>query len=400
MSVQLENIQFNHDSTSASHDGLNLRRNAKKEIILPEWRRGASINPEDAPVAYSIADTQGNTITIKAQFRRTKPEIESLEIRAIDPTLNPAGESGCIGAIQRIFSALARAISGNVIGEVKARTVNFQANGLSPVTTFELQNVTLWQTGVGVRTTEWQWQYRLNSGSSWIDFDKSEHRVYSVLDTPKSPWQQTPFNASNVQILWTDVLDHACRWALLAQTPAQASSGITRGVYDLGPAIIEYDCPGNGASHYTAFGNFNCTAFLDRITGGPGNGQYVNCTDCGTFVSVFSNAVGVALWSSRMGNSFDLYPIKAIGSAVWQTACNWGGFWYHEVAWEGACTNTDKIYDACLMVDDDGDPANTPHNGLLPTDIVFTDYRDMLVPAADHADCTAQPAARVQRPVF
>ena len=399
MSVQLESIQFNHDSNSASHDGLNLRRNATQTITLPEWRRGASINPEDAPVAYSIADTQGNTITIKAQFRRINSNIESLEIRAIDPTVTPPG-SGCMAVIQSIFSALARAISGNVIGEVKAKTVRFQANGLSPITTFELQNVTLWQTGVGVRTTEWQWQYRLNSGAAWTNFDKSEHRVYSVLNTPTGPWQQTPFNLGNTQILWTDVLDHACRWALLTQTSVQAASRITQSVYNLGPSIIEYDCPHGGASHYTSSGQFNCTAFLDRITGGLGNGQYVNCTDCGTFVSVFSNAVGVDLWSSRMGYNFDLYPIKAIGSAIWQTACGWPGFSYHEVAWEGACTNADKIYDACLMVDSDGNPATPPHTGLLPTDIVFTTYRDMLVPAADHADCTAKPSTRIRRPVF
>ena len=33
------------------------------------------------------------------------------------------------------------------------------------------------------------------------------------------------------------------------------------------------DCPGGGSSHYS-FGAFDCTAFLERLRGGPGNGYY------------------------------------------------------------------------------------------------------------------------------
>src|SRR5439155_18829125 len=84
--------------------------------------------------------------------------------------------------------------------------------------------------------------------------------------------------------------------------------------------------------------------------GGPGLGKYVNCSDCATIVSTFANAVGCDLWQSRMGYGFGLNPLLAIGFNVWQTACGWGSFSYHEVAWKDGCTANDPVWDACLQV--------------------------------------------------
>jgi hypothetical protein len=125
------------------------------------------------------------------------------------------------------------------------------------------------------------------------------HRIYVLLDVPTAPWQQAPYQPNNLQLPWTDILDHGCRWAAPATIPDDAAARITRKVYDLGPGIITYDCPGGGSTHYANPG-FDCTAFLDRLGGGVGNGQYVNCTDCATIVSVFANAVGADLWQSQI----------------------------------------------------------------------------------------------------
>src|SRR3712207_4236847 len=71
-----------------------------------------------------------------------------------------------------------------------------------------------------------------------------------------------PLLARNTQLPWTEVLDYACRWAFLTTTPDAAAARITRSVYDLGPTVVEYDCPGGGSTRYAA-PNFNCTAFLE-----------------------------------------------------------------------------------------------------------------------------------------
>jgi hypothetical protein len=390
MSVTIEAVLFNHDQGAASQDALNLRRNASEEVRLPEWQEGVCVRPDDSPAAYSIADTSGHTITIKARFRSSNPNPHTVEIRALDDLDDPDVPPEC----------------RNMLGQVHAKKVAF-TGGLSGLVEFELRQVRLWDWGVGARETTWFWQARdaNDDEDEWERFSTTRHRIYSVLRTPTAPWQQAPFTAANTEILWADVLDYACWWAFGAKTADGAACHVTRHVYDLGPAVITYDCPGGGSTHYALFG-FDCTAFLERLGGGVGNGYYVNCTDCATITSTFANSLGCDLWQSRMFGpmSFALNEILAIGSNVWQTACGWGGFSYHEVAWEAGCTADDDVFDACLQVDGDADPTTAPHTPLLPCDMRFGlpgdgDYRDRLCTPAGRPNCNPQPATRQRRAV-
>ncbi|MET0622686.1 MAG: hypothetical protein ABW250_06895 [Pyrinomonadaceae bacterium] len=411
MSISLEAIKFNHDPNSATVDALNIRKNATQFVNVPEWRRGISVVPEDAPAAYALKETQGKTITIQAKFKRADPSITTCYVRAIDPVAYPKAPAGCLGTIYSLlvallgglFRAILRALFGNVLGEVKEKQVTFTASGETNFETFQLQYVKLWSAGVGVHTTTWRWQYRIQAADPWTDFTTSTHRIYTILGLPTAPWQQTPYNSGNTQLPWAEVLDYACTWAAATKNPDAAAGGVTRAVFGLGPAVVEYDCPGGGSTHY-AWGSFNCTAFLDRLHGGVGNGVYVNCTDCGTFVSSFANILGCDLWQSRMGWGFDLNEILGIGSNVWQTACGWGGFSYHEVAWKDACLADDEVFDGCLEVDGDADPTAAPHTPLLPVNMRFGnpgdgDYRDRLCTPAGSPNCAPQPATRQRRAV-
>jgi len=404
MSVTLEAIKFNHDPNSATADALNIRKNATQFVNVPEWQRGSSVTPEDSPVAYAIRETKGHKLTIQAKFKRTNSAIHTVRVRAIDPYVTPPGPHGCLGYLIWLLRAIVRALFGNVLGEVRARTVAFQLNGETAFETFRLKHVQLWHAGIGLRTTTWQWQYRLHRRDHWKNIEISHHRVYSVLEVPKSPWQQTPYSSTNIQLPWTDVLDYACRWASLRNDRDDAAAHVTRGVYELGPAIVQYDCPGGGSTHYS-LGSFNCTAFIDRLKGGYGNGQWVNCTDCATILSTFANILGCDLWQSRMQSGFGLNPLLAIGSSVWQPACGWPSFNYHEVAWKGACTSNDEVFDACLQVDGDADPTTAPHTALLPTNLRFglpgdMLYRDRLATPAGRPNCNPAPSTRQRRPII
>ena len=388
MTVWIEAVNFNHDHGAASHDALNIRRNAKEEVRLPEWQEGICVRPEDSPAAYSIAETHGNNITIKASFRSSNPSSHTLEIRAVDDLDDPDVPPEC----------------RNVLGQVQAKAIAFTA-GQSGLQELTLHKVHLNEWGVGVRETTWHWQMRDDPDDDWEQFATTRHRIYSILAAPTAPWQQAPFNSSNTQVLWTDVLDYACWWAFGAKSADKAAGRITRHVYDLGPAVITYDCPGGGSTNY-AWPDFNCTAFIDRLRGGIGNGYYLNCSDCATITSTFANALGCDLWQSRMSgmSSFALNEILGIGSSVWQTACGWGGFSYHEVAWEGACTANEDVFDACLQVDGDADPTTAPHTALLPRDLRFGQpgdgvYRDRLATPAGRLNCNPQPGTRQRRAV-
>jgi len=388
MTVWIEAVLFNHDHAAATHDALNIRRNATEEVRLPEWQEGICVRPEDSPAAYSLAGTHGHQITIKASFRSSNPNPHSLEIRAVDEFDDDDAPADC----------------RNVLGKVGRSTVTF-AGGQSGMHTFTLHDVELWKRGVGVRETTWHWQVRDDPDDEWEYFATTRHRIYSVLDTPTAPWQQTPFNAANTQVPWTDVLDYACWWAFGTKTADKAAGRVTKHVYALGPAVVTYDCPGGGSTHY-AWPNFNCTAFIDRLRGGIGNGYYLNCSDCATITSTFANILGCDLWQSRMSGmvSFALNEMLGIGSTVWQTCCGFGAFNYHEVAWEGACTANEDVFDACLQVDGDADPTTAPHTPLLPLDLRFGQpgdgvYRDRLATVAGRPNCNPQPGTRKRRMV-
>ncbi len=401
MAINLEAIKLNHDPTSATHDALNIRRDATTFVDVPEWRRGVSVNPEDSPAAYSIGDAGHNQLTIQAQFSVTRDAPRSVDIRAVDPTVDPPGQSGCIGWFLRLIAIIIRALFGNVLGEVQAQTVTLPpAGGTTPFITFRLINGRLGSSGVGIRTTTWRWQYRRSGTSSWTDFATSTHRIYVVLATPTAPWQQQPYASSNTQLPWTSALDQACSWAVLKTDRVSASSAVTRAVNDLGPSRIRYDCPGGGSTHYGG----DLTAIIDRIRGGVGRGQYVNCSDCATFTSTFANVLGCDLWQSQMGWGFGLNAGLAIGWPTWEPTFP-GGFNYHEVAWTGACDRADRVYDACLEVDGDADPTSAPHTALLPVNMVFGSpgtgqYLDKLVPPATRAACVPQTYTRQRRTVY
>jgi len=366
--IAVETIQFNHNTGSATHDAMNIRRNATDMVTLPEWRRFACVNPEDSPAAYSVASTRGNAISIRVSLSCTDPAVHTAEIR--------------------------------VPHHVRTETVSF-AGGSSGVVAFELIHPPVSHGRVGVSDIEWHWEYRIPPHHHWHHLTPTRHRFYTVLDMPTAPWDQAPFAAANTQMPWTAALDYACHWAQGAVSKDEAARLITQNIYALGPAVVEYDCPGGGASHYSN-PSFDCTGFLDRLKGGIGNGVYVNCSDCATIVSSFANLLGCDLWQSQMGYFFTLNPLLAIGSSVWQTACGWGSFSYHEVAWEHGCTASDDVWDACLQVNGSPNPTGPPFVPLLPCDLQFGNpgsllYGDRLSPPPGRANCQPQPGTRQRR---
>lgn len=145
------------------------------------------------------------------------------------------------------------------------------------------------------------------------------------------------------------------------------------------------------------------TEMIERLNGGIGFGGLVNCTDSANTVSTFSNLIGCDLWQCRMESSFRLNPIIAIGYDVWAIPFD-GFFFYHEVAWKGACNEYTNVFDGCLKVDGDADPTSPPHTPLLPVNMLFGDcttmnYRLRLCPptADGCAGCVPQPGTTRQR---
>jgi hypothetical protein len=201
MSVTLEALKFNHDPRSAANGALNLRRNALVPVDVPEWRRTASIHPEDSPAAYALRETLGNKLVVRGQFRCADPQIQRVEIRTVAPDEpGPGADLWLRRAAANRYSA-----AGNVLGEVAPTVVTFSAQGETGFEALELHNVRLWSAGVGTHVVTWVWQYRLPGGGAWTDFATSSHRIYTLLRLPGPPWQQAPALPTNTQLPWTEV---------------------------------------------------------------------------------------------------------------------------------------------------------------------------------------------------
>ncbi len=308
---------------------------------IPEWSNSCSSDPACAPAAYVIAALPA-TLTIKVSILCDDPSVTSIHIQAVE---NPAG-------------------SAHILGRVQAMPITLH-NGKSDLVAFQLPDARtrITNAGVSVSNITWQWQFSTD-GQNWTDFQQTHHRIYTVIDMPQKPWKPRSNKPGEIHVPWTEVLDQACKWAIGAKHVDTVADGVTRNVYKLGETLVQY----NGAPSY-ARRTFNCTKFLQLVTQGSGKGQTVNCGDCATVVSTFSNVLGAKLSQSTMGADFRTNPIRLIGSQNWRRK----RFGSHEVAWKENFTATDRLFDACLQIDSDGTPdvSDPNHDPLQPTNLVF-----------------------------
>jgi len=349
--VDIAGIMFNHSPATATTCAINIRKSFTEQVDVPEWVQKET-NPAQAPAAYSIKDISGQTVTIKARFVIGDKTATSMSIQAT---------------------------GGGVLGAIDPITINFK-NGVSDPewVNLPLSHQTLAAGGVARNDIAWSWQFRPTTGGTWTNMQTTHHRIYSVLEMPSAPWKQANYPA-DTQAPWTDALDYACLWAAGTTTKDAAAAAITREVNQ--SLHLTYDMSA-GASVYTRHNRaisqsvFLCTQFIDYLTSGTGRGATINCTDCATIVSTFANLIGCDLTQSRMQSHFGLNKIIAIGHTSFGYPGFGPGFSYHEVAWTGATSYTDPLYDACLQVDSGPNPWNwgtgITHTAELPIKMAFT----------------------------
>lgn len=365
--MRVEEVHFNHDTTSATSDALNIRKNATGTAIqAPEWKRGLPAQP----AAYAAA-ALGAQVTVKARFSNGPPK-KARKIRAVDAWTPPAKPHGCFGWIVYLIALLIRSLLGNVLGETDEQSLSFDGAGNSGLVTFSLVNHKLKTSGVGVRSTEWKWQVFENG--SWQDFDTTQHKVYVVLDVPSGPWEQNPAG-NNTQLPWTDALDKACVWALGAKTLDEAAERVT---------IAVNTQPNQSYTPITIFGSapYHLSSYMNQLDGGAP--FQLNCTDCADAVTTFSNLLGCDLFEGRFTNMHTRRFLTLNGNpSVDADWVDWG--WnYHEICWLHQMGQNELIYDGCLQVDMDDNYADLVHVAKHPVKMRFgmsdpNDYRYRLV---------------------
>ena len=380
MTLALTALALDHRRGDPQAPTLPLSYDERSAVSVPEWVIGTA---GEAPVAF-IRDRLLPTVAVLARFAGTADEPGVVEVRAL---------------------AASDTVGSTLLPDLPATLVPL-SRGDSGWVPFLMPTASLSAAGVAAAHCVWRWQVRRAPATPWHDIIETPLRIYVVLRPPTAPWQSLLTDGDLTCLPTVAALEVACAWAAGAADVGEAGRRITRAVYGLGKATLSYDAL-FGAPHYTVLGvaRFLLRAFLDRLSGGEGAGPLVNCSDCATIVSTFANLLGEDLWQSKMGlvaPQFRLNPIRSIGSPSWSRL--WGGFGFHEVAWSGACGESDRVFDACLEVDADSDPTKPPHTPLLPVDERFGtpgsgDYRDRLTAPADRALCAPQPTLRIRRAI-
>ncbi len=387
--VELTNIKFNHDTGSSASDAINIRKdyNTPFTISNGEWVAKGGTN---IPVCY----TTNKAVTIKARFSVQPASITSAVIWAVSTDFG-----GSLGDVIKTNVTFTGGVS-------TPEYVTFQVSGTTPNCIQKTAN------------DVWQWKIENVNGTGSPPWDLNTsgvHTVYTILSEPVLPWVNTAGDRRNA---WKTALDLVCAsapWAGGETSVTGAASHITEAIN--GSGRFRYDIF-KGEAKYLVSGTIELSKCIDRLNGGTGAGELVNCTDCANFITAFANLIGGELYSSRMytlGAGFDTNPYTAIGRPAWTKpvgipAGSWGwGFNFHEVGWTGSCGDGDSIFDPCLKVDGNGDPSTAPRTELLPVGMPFSDgnqgapyvYRESLAaPGANgYGRCVAQPASKKRRPI-
>ena len=249
----VEEIKFNHDTTSCSLDAVSIRRNAREgfDTSHGEWWMGGTSLKND-PVCYA----GGAVPTVKARIR-------------VSPSLNSARLS-------------ARAVgTGSPIGGLTARTVTF-TGGVSGWTDFPMDS------GVArtVRKFDHRWEWRVSQMdgaaiSAFACATTGPHRVYTVIDMPVAPWVANSINRQNP---WTNALELACSVVDGKGDKVEALAAITYHLfYNMG---FRYETK-RGEPSYWMKGKFNFSLYLGHVI------QKVNCYDQAYGVASFGNLLGI-----------------------------------------------------------------------------------------------------------
>lgn len=389
-------------------------------------------------VAYSIAATENavkeGNLQIRARFWNNSGKCR-IQVRARSTEMDPRDV---------FISELSEKYPGmNALGDVAPTTVYFNDTKFSvfrgkyTFVPLKLKNPGFPDLGVGVYDINWKWEFRLldeeeskkQDKSVWEDkwhtirthnvniprlltepFEMTKHRVFITLDNPNHPWSTDKIPDTSLGLplplpLWANALEVACNWANGATTKTEAAMMITNQLYECGKFVYDPD------PHYVIMGNemktsyqgvklkvkkdayaanFQFDKILERIDGGYGLGEKVNCLDCALTVASLANMLGCHLRAGKLqnlpdidstdenhylDNRFEINPLRAIGknnsedSAADITYEGHQYFTYHTVAWEGPYGYGYKedfenpetiVYDACVhfLLDDKQIPAS------------------------------------------
>jgi hypothetical protein len=214
-------------------------------------------------------------------------------------------------------------------------------------------------------------EYSDDGGTSWSEIPGTHttaHRFYTTLATPRFTPNETGQQYAGP---WVEVIDYITGWSEALGIGARDAAGVVeagiRGFFGQQGAVptsvegIVYDAypqgGDGGANHY--FINSQHRIDLSALFASHANGVFVNCSDCAGSTSTMLSMMGVENVQLVHLGFMQLRAIWGIGTSGYTTNL-WGNghsFSYHKIITRDGGV---QVSDACLWVDEDGNPNSTP----------------------------------------
>jgi hypothetical protein len=241
--VTVRSIKFNHTTSGASNDAINIRQDYATPIQTPEYFR----NTRSSAAAYLA----GKTVSIKAVFEVQPNSVQSLVLQGISND------------------------NGGSLGNTGQTTVPF-SNGLSSEVQLDINGQT---TPSCVWKSQDFWDWNVVDGALLLFMETTgPHTIYTVLNDAVAPWST---DDGNQEAPWVTALDFAIdplRGNMQgATTVATAASRIATCIFfSYG---LNYDIFGGAPKYfsqdrYTGIITYDLTNYLIK-----GKGNVVNCYD-------------------------------------------------------------------------------------------------------------------------
>jgi len=285
----LESITFNHNTGSSANDAINLRQDYGNDLPYGnppcEWDE----NGKSLPVCY----VANRSVTVKAKigFQNYWGVITEATVKA-----KQIGKEASLGNITPATIPIAPNVSDDYMFSVEGQTPN--AVRLA-------------------RSNEWEWVITHANG---IELKKpfpfctsGVHRVYTILDEPKAPWDNTYGSQQNA---WVTALDFAITNGAKGATTAPAALSAITGYLHTGHGVT-YDSAGGGCASYASGvqgrGIMDLTGYISKTSGST-----VNCYDQAAAVCSIGALLGINVKYGYMNPFGYLYKVNLIGVG----ACN------------------------------------------------------------------------------
>jgi hypothetical protein len=355
MTLKLQKLVFNRKTVNGRPAAIHVRAKETGPIEDADWR---GTNDDVTPVAYPLTMTVGDIadLRITATFTATTPPTGDIFIRAIGTR-------------------------DTLLGDLVS--LRFTPADFGQPKQFRLAGSVLRQASVDRHTVGWSWESSADGRTGWQSFASSEHPVFVIVDQLKAPWGRGHLAGDpHTVVPWREVMALACTWAKGLKRADEVVEAITVAVDKLAGTpigtteVVQYQNGGNLCDRK----KFSIRDIPLIVKRHPNATTKLNCQDINTTIAMFSTILGcdvrlIKLLPKPPATTIDTNPVKVFG----RTRATNEPFEFHEVAARpGGPIDERPVWDACLKVDFDPNPAASPGDFGLPAGLaVRPTARDM-----------------------